>query len=74
MADLRHKLNAALPEIIWEFPGILGDLIGDLMYAPQPIEIKLFSTDTDVPEEARRREIAETLSRIKGRRGRLSTA
>ena len=46
LAELRHKLNAALPDIIWEFPGILGDLIGDLMYAPEPIEVKLFSTDT----------------------------
>ncbi|MGA2532430.1 MAG: efflux RND transporter permease subunit [Candidatus Aminicenantales bacterium] len=45
LSELRHKLNAALPDIIWEFPGILGDLIGDLMYAPQPIEVKLFSTD-----------------------------
>jgi multidrug efflux pump subunit AcrB len=31
--------------LTWEFPGILGDLIGDLMWAPQPIEVKLFSTD-----------------------------
>jgi ABC-type Fe3+ transport system substrate-binding protein len=30
----------------WEFPGILGDLIGDLTWSPKPIEIKLFSTDT----------------------------
>jgi multidrug efflux pump subunit AcrB len=43
--DLRHKLNAALPDITWEFPGILGDLIGDLMYSPQPIEVRLYSTD-----------------------------
>ena len=45
-AELRHKLNAALPGIEWEFPGILGDLLGDLTEAPDPIEIKLFSTDT----------------------------
>jgi CzcA family heavy metal efflux pump len=44
--ELRHKLNAALPGIEWEFPGILGDLLGDLTEAPDPIEIKLFSTDT----------------------------
>jgi CzcA family heavy metal efflux pump len=46
LSELRHRLNAALPDIIWEFPGILGDLIGDLMYAPEPIEVRLFSTDT----------------------------
>ncbi len=65
LADLRHKLNAALPDIIWEFPGILGDLIGDLMYAPQPIEVKLFSTDTAFLKK-KAPEIAETLGKIKG--------
>ncbi len=45
IAELRRRFNAALPGVNWEFPGILSDLIGDLMWAPQPIEIKLFSTD-----------------------------
>ncbi|HPA19565.1 MAG TPA: efflux RND transporter permease subunit [Verrucomicrobiae bacterium] len=44
--ELRRKFNAALPAGEWEFPGILGDLIGDLLWSPKPIEIKLFSTDT----------------------------
>jgi len=44
--ELRDKLNAALPGIEWELPGILGDLLGDLTEAPDPIEIKLFSNDT----------------------------
>jgi CzcA family heavy metal efflux pump len=48
IAELRHAFNAAEPVIHWEFPGILGDLIGDLMWAPKPIEIKLFSTDTEL--------------------------
>jgi multidrug efflux pump subunit AcrB len=65
LADLRQKLNAALPDIIWEFPGILGDLIGDLMYAPQPIEVKLFSTDTAFLKN-KAPEIAEKLSKIRG--------
>ncbi len=46
ISELRRRFNAALPGVNWEFPGILSDLIGDLMWAPQPIEIKLFSTDT----------------------------
>jgi multidrug efflux pump subunit AcrB len=65
LSELRHRLNAALPDIIWEFPGILGDLIGDLMYAPQPIEVKLFSTDTAYLKEKAPR-IAEQLTRIRG--------
>ena len=65
LSDLRHKLNAALPDIIWEFPGILGDLIGDLMYAPQPIEVKLFSTDTAFLKR-KAPEIAGRLGKIRG--------
>ncbi len=45
ISELRRKFNTELPGLTWEFPGILGDLIGDLMWAPQPIEVKLFSTD-----------------------------
>ncbi len=65
LTELRHQLNAALPDVIWEFPGILGDLIGDLMYAPQPIEVKLFSTDTAYLE-AKAPQVAETLGKIQG--------
>jgi multidrug efflux pump subunit AcrB len=35
----------AAPGVSFSFAGILGDLIGDLMYAPKPIEIRLYSTD-----------------------------
>ncbi len=45
-SELRDKLNHALPGVEWEFPGILGDLIGDLTWSPKPIEVKLFSNDT----------------------------
>ncbi len=45
IAELRQRFNTQLPGAHWEFPGILSDLIGDLLWAPQPIEIKLYSTD-----------------------------
>jgi len=45
IAELRRRFNTELPGLAWEFPGILSDLIGDLMWAPQPIEVKLYSTD-----------------------------
>ncbi|MCB1228950.1 MAG: efflux RND transporter permease subunit [Verrucomicrobiae bacterium] len=47
ISELRGKFMKAVPGIEWEFPGILGDLIGDLTWSPKPIEIKLFSTDLD---------------------------
>jgi len=44
ISELRKRFTTELLGLNWEFPGILGDLIGDLMWAPQPIEVKLFST------------------------------
>jgi len=63
--ELRRRFGAALPGIEWEFPGILSDLIGDLIWAPQPIEIKLFSTDTDFLK-TRAPEVADRLRHIRG--------
>jgi CzcA family heavy metal efflux pump len=65
ISELREKFNASLPGLKWEFPGILGDLIGDLMWAPQPIEVKLFSTDTAFLER-KAPEVEEQLKKIKG--------
>jgi CzcA family heavy metal efflux pump len=65
LSELRHRLNAALPDIIWEFPGILGDLIGDLMYAPEPIEARLYSTDTGYLKE-KAPQVAAMLEKIPG--------
>ncbi len=63
--ELRRKLNAALPAGEWEFPGILGDLIGDLLWSPKPIEIKLFSTDTAwLMKKAP--EVKESIEKVKG--------
>ena len=40
-----HEIVRAQPAVDVEFPHILEDLIGDLAYSPQPIEVKLFSDD-----------------------------
>ena len=45
IGELREKFHAALPAIDWDFPGILSDLIGDLIWSDKPIEVKIFSTD-----------------------------
>ena len=62
---MRRKFQAALPGIEWEFPGILSDLIGDLTWAPQPIEVKLFSTDIEFLKK-KTPEVAEQLKQVKG--------
>ncbi|HEX3068352.1 MAG TPA: efflux RND transporter permease subunit, partial [Thermoanaerobaculia bacterium] len=45
ISDLRHKIESTEPALRVEFPGILSDLIGDLVSAPQPIEIRVFNED-----------------------------
>jgi CzcA family heavy metal efflux pump len=65
IGELRARFNSELPGVEWEFPGILGDLIGDLMWAPQPIEVKLFSADREWLE-AKAPEVAERLAAIPG--------
>ncbi len=52
--DIRVRVTAAEPALQTEFPGVLGDLIGDLTWSPNPIEIKIFTSDT------------ETLKRVAG--------
>jgi CzcA family heavy metal efflux pump len=43
--ELRTELHAALPTISFEYPGILTDLIGDLTWSDEAIEIKVVSND-----------------------------
>ena len=54
---LRHKIESTEPALRVEFLGILSDLIGDLVSAPQPIEIRVFSEDS-----AALRRTAETIA------------
>jgi multidrug efflux pump subunit AcrB len=48
MADLRAEIRRTEPELDIEFTQVLQDMIGDLSNAPEPIQIKVFSTDTDL--------------------------
>ncbi|MBM3333712.1 efflux RND transporter permease subunit, partial [Candidatus Sumerlaeota bacterium] len=65
ISELRRKFKAAVPGAEWEFPGILGDLIGDLMWAPNPIEIKIYSTDTDFLRK-KAPEVEEAIKQVRG--------
>jgi CzcA family heavy metal efflux pump len=44
-SELRQKINGAEPVIEVEFPHILEDLIGDLAWSPEPVEIKIHHPD-----------------------------
>jgi CzcA family heavy metal efflux pump len=65
IAELRQRFNTELPGLNWEFPGILGDLIGDLMWAPSPVEVKLYSTDQEWLER-KAPEVAAQIEHVPG--------
>jgi CzcA family heavy metal efflux pump len=65
ISDLRAQFNAVLPDIEWEFPGILSDLIGDMTSEPEPIEVKLFSTDIEFLKK-KAPEVEEQIGKVKG--------
>jgi CzcA family heavy metal efflux pump len=65
IAALRHTYNEQFPAFRWEFPGILTDVIGDLQMTPNPIEIKLFSTDLKWLQQAAPR-VEEQIKTIPG--------
>jgi multidrug efflux pump subunit AcrB len=65
IAELRKKFLIAVPGVEWDLHGILGDLIGDLTWSPEPVEIKYYSTDPDVLKD-KGPHIEEKLKTIEG--------
>ena len=65
ISELRAKLNSTLPGIEWEFPGVLSDLVGDLTWSPDPIEVKLYSTDLEFLKK-KAPEVEEQLKKVRG--------
>lgn len=64
-SELRHKITTSEPGIEVEFPHILEDLVGDLAWSPQPIEIKLHNDSEEAYKEAARL-VEEWLPKIRG--------
>jgi CzcA family heavy metal efflux pump len=51
ISEVREKLKHLEPQIDAETHGMLSDLIGDLVSSPEPIEIKIYSSDLDYLKE-----------------------
>ena len=64
-SELRKKITGSESAVEVEFPHILEDLVGDLVWAPEPIEIKISHDDDRVYKEVAAR-IAEWLPKVKG--------
>ena len=63
-SDLRKEIEKSEPSLTIEFVGILPDMIGDLTGSPEPIEIKLFSEDTNALHQ-KAEEVEATISKLK---------
>ncbi len=64
-SELRHKIVASEPGVEVEFPHILEDLVGDLAWSPEPIEIKMYNASEEAFKEAA--ELVEKwLPKVKG--------
>ncbi len=62
---LRRKITRSEPGIVVEFPHILEDLVGDLAWSPEPIEIKVAHNDEHVYKEVARA-IEKWLPNVRG--------
>ena len=65
MADVRDEIKKTEPELDVEFTQVLQDMIGDLSNAPEPIQIKLFSSDQALLNELGPR-VQDAIGKIHG--------
>lgn len=65
MADLRADIAQQEPAISVEFIQVLQDMIGDLSNAPEPVQIKLFSSDPAALREWAPK-VADSIGKISG--------
>jgi heavy metal efflux system protein len=64
-AELRAKIESALPKLKVDFGQVIGDMLGDLMSSVQPVEIKMFG-DNRVKLEDLSKQVAGIVSNVKG--------
>src|SRR5208337_2504823 len=65
MEDVREQIKSTEPELDVEFTQVLQDMIGDLSNAPEPIQIKIFSSDPNLLAQLGPR-VGDAISKIPG--------
>ncbi len=65
MSGIREEVNKKFPQLDVEFIQQLQDNIGDLTSSPEPIEIKLFSADTELLKKWAPK-VGDRIKKIKG--------
>jgi len=65
IADVRAEIKKTEPALDVEFTQVLQDMIGDLSNSPEPIQVKLFSTDAKLLHELGPK-VADAIAKIPG--------
>jgi CzcA family heavy metal efflux pump len=65
MEEVRARIKSTEPVLNVEFTQVLQDMIGDLSNAPEPIQIKIFSSDPAMLEQLGPR-VGEAIGKIDG--------
>ncbi|MGB7352664.1 MAG: efflux RND transporter permease subunit [Acidobacteriaceae bacterium] len=65
MEDARQRIKAAEPELDIEFTQVLQDMLGDLTNAPEPVQIKLYSSNQDLLNQIAPR-VGDAISKVPG--------
>ncbi|MGA8530955.1 MAG: efflux RND transporter permease subunit [Acidobacteriaceae bacterium] len=65
MEDARQRIHAAEPELDIEFTQVLQDMLGDLTNAPEPVQIKLYSSNQDLLNQIAPR-VGDAISKVPG--------
>ena len=65
IADVRAEIKKTEPALDVEFTQVLQDMIGDLSNSPEPIQVKMFSTDSKLLHELGPR-VADAIAKIPG--------
>ncbi|HEY1965348.1 MAG TPA: efflux RND transporter permease subunit [Acidobacteriaceae bacterium] len=65
MADVREQIKKTEPALDVEFIQTLQDMIGDLSNSPEPIQIKIFSTDATLLQKLGP-QVGDAISKISG--------
>ncbi|WP_316841747.1 efflux RND transporter permease subunit [Pedobacter gandavensis] len=63
--EIRSKIEQSQPALTVDFGQVIGDMLGDLMSATQPIELKIFGANPKVLQQLSK-DVADVVSKVKG--------
>ncbi|WP_316821045.1 efflux RND transporter permease subunit [Pedobacter gandavensis] len=63
--EIRSEIEQSQPALTVDFGQVIGDMLGDLMSATQPIELKIFGTNQKVLQQLSK-SVADVVSKVKG--------